>query len=401
MNIPMLVLTTASFLTTAALARPCEPLCPPAQSPSTTADNEPRCVDLAICLDTSGSMTGLIDAARTQLWAIVNDLAMAEPTPKLRVALLTYGNDGHNPENGWVRIDAPFTTDLDEISRQLFALTTNGGTELVGRVTSRAMQLDWHPSDDAMKLIIVAGNESADQDKQMPYHQACRNAISQGIMVNAIYCGNPRDSIAPAWRHVAKLADGHFAAIDQHNGTILISTPFDDRLAQISDALSATYVAYGENGTQAWANQIDQDANAQRMSPAAAAQRCGTKGSAIYQNTHWDLVDACRQKTVKLEDVKEEHLPEIMQPMTLQQRQNYVDQMANQRAQLQAEATELSAKRTAYVGEHMKQNAIDASRSFGHVVRTAVRQQAQAKGLRFQPEPTVDAREQPDSSDGA
>ena len=59
-----------------------------------------RDVDLAICLDTSGSMDGLIDAARQKIWSIVNDLALAEPAPKLHVALLTYGNDGHSAELG-------------------------------------------------------------------------------------------------------------------------------------------------------------------------------------------------------------------------------------------------------------------------------------------------------------
>ena len=37
---------------------------------------EPRTIDLAICLDTSGSMSGLIEAAKQKLWAIVNDLAL-------------------------------------------------------------------------------------------------------------------------------------------------------------------------------------------------------------------------------------------------------------------------------------------------------------------------------------
>ena len=83
-------------------------------------------------------MQGLIDAARAKLWAVVNDLALARPQPRLRVALLTYGNDGHQAENGWVRLDVPFTTDLDLVSQNLFALTTNGGTELVGRVIQRA-----------------------------------------------------------------------------------------------------------------------------------------------------------------------------------------------------------------------------------------------------------------------
>ena len=94
----------------------------------------PQAIDLAICLDTSGSMSGLINSAKQKLWDIVNDLAMAEPAPKLRVALLTYGNLGHEAENGWVGVASDLTDDLDVISQKLFALTTNGGTEYVGRV---------------------------------------------------------------------------------------------------------------------------------------------------------------------------------------------------------------------------------------------------------------------------
>ena len=70
-----------------------------AQQPSSAAPS-PRPVDLTICLDTSGSMSGLIDAARQNIWAIVNDLALMTPTPKLRVALLTFGNDGHDQARG-------------------------------------------------------------------------------------------------------------------------------------------------------------------------------------------------------------------------------------------------------------------------------------------------------------
>ncbi|HVP73894.1 MAG TPA: vWA domain-containing protein, partial [Phycisphaerales bacterium] len=143
-----------------------------------------RIVELAICLDTSGSMEGLINAARVKLWEIVNDLALAKPTPRLRVALLTYGNDGHNAENGWVNIDIGFTEDLDMVSKQLFALTTNGGTELVGRVLKAAGErLDWNASDDVLKLIVVAGNESADQDTTFNFRDVCKATISKGVMI--------------------------------------------------------------------------------------------------------------------------------------------------------------------------------------------------------------------------
>ena len=90
---------TTLFAAAAVLLAPQEPerVVIPTVQPAET-----RAVDLAICLDTSGSMQGLIDSARQGIWAIVNDLALAQPTPKLRVALLTYGNNGHSPESGWV-----------------------------------------------------------------------------------------------------------------------------------------------------------------------------------------------------------------------------------------------------------------------------------------------------------
>ena len=99
----------------------------------------PRTIDLAICLDTSNSMDGLIDAARRKIWAIVNDLALAKPTPRLRVAVLAYGNDNYDKGAGWVQVQATFTEDLDHVSKTLFGLTTRGGTEYVGRVLQSAL----------------------------------------------------------------------------------------------------------------------------------------------------------------------------------------------------------------------------------------------------------------------
>ena len=57
-------------------------------------------IELAICLDTSGSMDGLINSARQTLWTIVNDHAEAERTTALRGARLSYGGDGRNAGNG-------------------------------------------------------------------------------------------------------------------------------------------------------------------------------------------------------------------------------------------------------------------------------------------------------------
>ena len=339
-------------------------------------------MDIAICLDTSGSMSGLIESAKQKLWAIVNELAAAEPTPKLRVALLTFGSNDHDPENGWVRIDSGLTDDLDVISSKLFGLTTNGGTEYVGRVLQFTDQLDWDPSDNALKLVIVAGNESADQDRDVPFRQICRSLISRGIMVNAIYCGAPTDHLAPGWREVARLADGTFAAIDQDNGTIVIATPYDSDLAGLSTALNATYIPFGAAGTAGATNQTAQDANAEALNSAAAAARAQTKAQGLYQ-CGWDLVDACTSGKVKLVEVNADDLPENMQAMTDPQRQTYVDQMSRQRAEIRKKIEAIVTQRDAFVGAEIKRRSLDDTKAFDTVIRQAIREQAMKMGFVF------------------
>src|SRR5216110_922714 len=101
-------------------------------------------IDLAVCLDVSNSMDGLIASAKQKLWDIVNDLARAQPTPDLRVALYSYGHNGYDRAVGWVRKDLDLTTDLDEVYRKLNGLTTNGGEEYVARVCRDALKdLKW------------------------------------------------------------------------------------------------------------------------------------------------------------------------------------------------------------------------------------------------------------------
>jgi hypothetical protein len=385
----------STFLASAAFALPgggeaCVAAAAAQNAPTTVA--APQTIELAICLDTSGSMNGLIDAARTKIWDIVSDLARATPQPKLRVALLTFGNDGHSPENGWTNVDIDFTDNLDLVSEKLFALTTNGGTELVGRVVDRATKaLTWTAGEGSLKILVVAGNESADQDQEVRYYDASKRAIEKMIVVNSIYCGDPADQLAPAWQDVAKKADGHFAAIDQNNGTLVIATPFDDELARLSGEINTTYIAYGAAGEWSVANQARQDANALSSNTAAAAQRCMTKGGGLYNNRGWDLVDACKEPDFKLEDVKAEDLPENMRQMTIEARRTYVAERAKNREEMQKRITELGEQRMKFVAAETAKLAGGDKSAFDRAIRTAIRAQASARGFTFPADPVVEA----------
>lgn len=343
----------------------------------------PKVVDLAICLDTSGSMSGLINAARQNIWTIVNDLALAKPTPQLRIALLTFGNNDHDKAAGWVAVQTPLTDDLDLVSQKLFALSTNGGDEYVGRVLQASLdQLAWSPDPGALKLIVVAGNEGADQDQEVDFRAMCRRAIGDGIMVNSIYCGSPADQLAPVWREVATLADGQFASIDQDNGTVVIETPFDVKLTELSAGLNETYLPYGPKGQWGVANQCEQDKNASGLNVAASAQRAMTKASSNYACSSWDLVDASKGEDFKLATVKVEDLPEAMRTMTPEQQVEHIAVMAAKRGEIQQQIADLTAKRDTFAREEMKKRALDTSKSFDFAMRQSIRAQAASKGFK-------------------
>ncbi|MCB9899271.1 MAG: VWA domain-containing protein, partial [Planctomycetes bacterium] len=362
----------------------------------------PPPVDLALCLDTSGSMDGLIDAAKSRLWALVNDLATAEPLPDLRVALLTYGNDGHDAENGWVRVDVELTRDLDLVSQQLFALTTNGGTEFVGRVVHRATeQLLWSDDPSALRLLVVAGNEGADQDTLVTAEDAARAAIARGIQVDAIYCGSPSDVEAPGWNEVARLADGTFACIDQDDRRPLIATPFDDELAELSRQLNATYVPWGGAGADGMSNQAAQDANASTMGPAAAAERASTKAGALYRCA-WDLLDALDAGSVALDALDPAELPQEFAGLDADDLAARIETLRDERGELQRTIGEVSRRREAFLAdERSKRAGEDGDAGFDAALRDALRAQAAAKGLRFAEPASVDAPETAGQTDAA
>ncbi len=354
----------------------------------TLAAIDEHVIELAICLDTSGSMDGLIHSARQKLWTIVNDLAKAQPTPRLRVALLSYGNDGNSSENGWVKVETSFTEDLDTVSQMLFGLTTNGGTELVGRVVQTSLQeLDWNASADALRMIFVAGNESADQDDQVAARAICKEAGERGIDVNSIYCvyGDDDSEVRPGWRELGRLGNGEFAMIDQDNGSVVIATPYDQELIALSAELNETYIPFGAAGAAGCSNQAAQDANAVNLNSANAASRAATKAGKLYSCGSWDLVDAVRTGQVDLAEMDEKDLPEDMRALTHAQRVARVAAMQKERTKLQGRINELDPLRQALLTQELKRQATTNIGGFDLAIRGAIRTRAEALGFRFSP----------------
>lgn len=356
---------------------------PTPDAPAPAARDARPLVQFAICLDTSGSMEGLLDSARQKLWAITNELALADPAPRLEVALLTYGNDGHNAERGWVAKHLDFTEDLDAVSELLFSFVTNGGTELVGRVLDAAdKELAWDDADATLRLVFVAGNESADQDGEMPFRDVATRLLTRDISVSAIYCGNPEDAIAPGWREVSLRGEGHFASIDQNHGTVTIPTPYDEKLALLSKKLNATYIPYGDAGQRGHWNQTAQDANAASLNCDAVASRATCKATSNYFCS-WDLVDLVREKKIEVTKIVITDLPDSLQSLTIEQVVTHVDTQQAKRDELRAEIGKLSEARRVFLEAEMAKRELTEENAFDTAVRTAIRERARRKGFRF------------------
>lgn len=360
-----------------------------AKEPVVKTDKETRkpLVQIAILLDTSGSMEGLIEQAKSQLWRIVNEFAKSKQdgvTPEVQVALYEYGKSSLAAASGWVRRIQPLTTDLDKISEELFALRTNGGDEYCGWVIKDAVNdLAWSPGGNVYKAIFIAGNEPFTQGP-VNYADACKRAIAKGIIVNTIHCGAEREGINTKWKDGADLADGKYLVIDQNRAVVSIEAPQDKEIAKLGAALNTTYLAYGVDGRLGAGRQVAQDANVASLAPASGAvvQRSLAKASANYQNAAWDLVDAAKNKDFKLTEIKAEQLPTEMQKMNPAERTAYVETKSKERSEMQAKIQALNKEREKYVAARMKElagtNTLDA------VVIAAVREQSAKRNFKFE-----------------
>ncbi|WP_040281303.1 vWA domain-containing protein [Psychroserpens damuponensis] len=311
-----------------------------------------QAIKVALLLDTSNSMDGLIDQAKAQLWDIVNELSYAkcgDEQPNLNIALYEYGNDKLNGEEGFIRQVIPFSDDLDEISKQLFSLTTNGGNEYCGHVIQTSLnQLKWGNNEDDLKLIFIAGNEPFSQGK-ISYQDAVKQAHKNGISVNTIFCGDYNQGISSYWKDGADLSQGDYMAINHNHATTYVATPYDDNILKLNQKLNKTYVAYGNIGRSKMALQAEQDDNAQGYSEENAVSRTVSKSSHLYKNASWDLVDAEKEKGFKFSDLKNEELPSELKNKSTSEIKAYIAKKSKEREAIQTQIQNLNEQRRQFI----------------------------------------------------
>ncbi len=360
---------------------------PAASQPATPAQSGQRLprIQLAILLDTSNSMDGLIDQTRNQLWQVINDFTGARQqglTPVLEIALYEYGNDGLNPRHGYLRRLNGFTRELDRISESLFALTTNGGSEYCGYAILTALDdLQWSRVPGDLRAIFIAGNESFNQGP-IGVRRAIERARQLGVSVNTIHAGDHREGIDAGWQRAALQAGGDYLAIDANRKVVHLDAPQDPRIAELNAELNATYLPFGASGAARAERQLEQDAQSDGISSGLLAKRALSKASSFYRNSSWDLVDALQDGALaeaEIVDMEAAELPAPMQAMDAAQRLEYVREQAGKREAIQRELAELGRQRDAWLASRQKAAEPDVS----DALTSALRDQASRKNFVF------------------
>ncbi|PKK89239.1 MAG: hypothetical protein CVV64_15120 [Candidatus Wallbacteria bacterium HGW-Wallbacteria-1] len=343
-------------------------------------------VQLAILLDTSGSMDGLINQARSKIWNIVNHFATSSRggvKPRIEVALFEYGKATLPSSEGYLKMICPLTTDLDLVSEELFKLVTNGGDEYCGWVIRSATQgLAWSPKPRDYKAIFIAGNESFAQG-QVQWKESCAAAVKRGVIVNTIFCGSDNGLEASVWKEGATAADGEFSSIDQNVREVAIAAPQDQEISTLNSVLNSTYMAYGSGGAKFSKRQAAQDTMAASLAPSVLAQRVQAKASAAYSNSAWDLVDAQKEGKVSLEAMEEDSMPAELKGKTMEEKREIVDNLAQKRTEVQAKIKKLTEERERFVAEK-KKNSAETGTSLDAAIIDAVTKQAAARGFSFE-----------------
>jgi hypothetical protein len=272
--------------------------------------------------------------------------------------LYEYGRSTNDLKAGYVKQIAPFSSDLDNLSQQLFKLTTNGGGEYCGHVIYTSLnELNWDTASSNYKVIFIAGNEDFLQG-DISYTQSCIEAKKKGVIVNTIYCGPKEMGFREHWNLGSECGNGSFSNIDQNAKEEYIPTPYDSALFVLNNKLNRTYLTYGYGyynlQTQAKVDEINFNAG----KPGAAKRVAVKANKQLYNNSTWDLVDAFDEDSVGfIKKVDLKTLPDSLKNKSREELEKIIKEKTAERTVIQKEILNLSSQRENYIAAEKAKNA--------------------------------------------
>jgi Mg-chelatase subunit ChlD len=347
-------------------------------------------MEVVFVLDTTGSMGGVIQAAKENIWSIASSMAQAKPTPELSIGLVAFRDRGDD----YVTRVIDLSTDLDSVYAQLMDFQAAGGgdhPEAVNQALHEAVhRIGWSEQQNAYRSIFLVGDAPPKiyQD-EMQYPEIVKAAMARGIVINSVQAGDDA-STREHWSRIAQIAGGAYFQVAQSGGAVAVTTPFDARIAELARELDGSRMFYGDRARQeAMAAKSDAAEKLHVVaSPAAQAKRASFNATEAGRTNllgDSELVDAVRSGRVKLAEIAAEHLPPSVAALPAEAREQHVVQVAERRREITAEIARLSKERQAHISATVADDA--HGESLDHQLFETVKAQAAAKGLSYDAAP--------------
>jgi len=353
---------------------------------------EPPVIDVVFVLDTTGSMSGLIQTAKEKIWSIATTMASAQPTPEIRIGLVGY----RDRDDEYVTKIVDLSSDLDSVYAALMDFQANGGgdtPESVNQALNDAVhRMSWSQKDQAYQVIFLVGDAPPHMDYQdeLQYPAIIASASEKGIVVNTIQCGNMPVTVEP-WARIAKLGGGDFFQVEQAGGAVAYTTPYDAEIAKLSARIDATRLYYGSDEDKA--RMEEKVVATAKMASAASEEARARRGifnasSAGRTNSFGEneLIADVTSGKVALDDLPKETLPAAVAPMAPEEQRAYIAGIAEERDNLQKRIQELADEREAFIEKKLE---ADGGRkdSLDQKLYETVARQAEKAGLAYEDGP--------------
>jgi uncharacterized protein YegL len=345
-------------------------------------------IEVVFVLDTTGSMSGLIDAAKEKIWSIASSLAQAESAPEIRMGLVAYRDRG----DSYITRVTGLSSDLDSLYATLMDFDAAGGgdtPESVNKALHDALRkITWSQDHNTYQAIFLVGDAPPHSDYQdeRQYPQIIAEAKARGIVVNAIQAGASH-ATSREWQRIAALGAGEYFQVDTSGSAVAIATPYDKRLARLSEKLDATRLYYGDSKTRAEkesklaaTRKLHESASVASRARRATFNTSGSGEANLLGDN--ELVDDISSGRVDLDAIKPEELPEPLQTMAPAVAKDVIREKAEQRQKLQSEIRELAQQRSDFLEKKVEAEG-GAAASLDDRIYGAVREQAAAKGFKY------------------
>lgn len=393
----LLALSAATSLALAAAPAPtlAQGAAPAAEAPaSALPDETPARIEVAFVLDTTGSMTGLIEGAKRKIWSIASELLETEEQATVRFGLIGYRDRGDQ----YVTIQTALTEDINGVYGDLLGYQAAGGgdrPESVNQALNEAVtQFGWSQDENVLRMVFLVGDSPPkDYDDDVDYDVTCERARERDIVVNTVLAGTASDTRG-IWKAIAQLCDGDYMEIPQDGGMQQIATPYDEQLNQLQRQINATVTPYGAREAQEYiaaqrslaasaADEVASDMAAVRMK-GGKANRVVSGGATRLDGG--DLVEDYEDGAVDLDALSEDELPETYKAMTPDERRAAVEAKVAERGALNDQMADLVAERDAWLAEKMAEAENAETDAFDLKVRESVRSAAAERGIRYKTE---------------